>query len=146
MQRKNLRPLATMNMTEKEQTHCDDEGKCGVVFTMLHVTCHILHIMENTKQLVKVTVWVWIWTGTSPAGGARDTTALCWRAASRGAQSTRDLTVRLTVLGGRLKYFLTAALSEPETIAIHKHLEGIAKNVLLGKEKLFRKKGIKCLN
>ena len=42
MQRKNLRPLTTMNMTEKEQTHCDDEGKCGVVFTMLHVTCHML--------------------------------------------------------------------------------------------------------
>ena len=60
MQRKNLRPLTTMNMTEKEQTHCDDEGKCDVVFTMLHVTCHILQIMENTKQLVKVTVWVWI--------------------------------------------------------------------------------------
>ena len=28
MQRKNLRPLATMNLTEKEKIHCDDEGDC----------------------------------------------------------------------------------------------------------------------
>ena len=50
MQRKNLRPLTTMNMTEKEQTHCDDEGKCDVVFTMLHVTCHMSHITNHAKH------------------------------------------------------------------------------------------------
>ena len=27
MQRKNLRPLATMNLTEEQRTHCDDEGR-----------------------------------------------------------------------------------------------------------------------
>ena len=31
MQRKNLRPLDTMNLTEKQKTHCDDEGKLSQV-------------------------------------------------------------------------------------------------------------------
>jgi len=87
MQRKNLRPLATMNMTEKEQTHCDDEGDCLGVdlnrnFPSGWGKGHNSFVLESSQP------WSSVYKGSHP-------------------------------------------LSEPETIAIHKHLEGIAKNVLL---------------
>ena len=92
MQRKNLRPFSTMNLTEKQKVHCDDEGNPLSPLSLL-TEC-------------QVTVWEWISTGTSPPAGARDTRTSCWRAPSPGALSTRDLTVSHLTTKPRFKSWI----------------------------------------
>lgn len=83
-------------------------------------------------RLLKVTVLVLIWTEISPLVGVKDTQS-SWRIVRfPGPPYTRDLTVSTSwyFIWSKSDSDITPALSEPETLAVHKHIKKIRNKIL----------------